>query len=682
MSEGLRQIKPIKMVRYDYWNLRDVTIKQLVNNQIIERNNYESISSRKPDGLIIEGKKVLVVVEYKDTDEFDSEAKKISAVNQAIEVAEKLKAKIAIATDGERTIWYNVLTKNSILDLNGNELSVTFDCINISGDYELEILIDNINSSITFENNKILPPKTLDPFKLATKIWQKIWINTGKEPEKCLYNVVELFIFKFLSDLNVLDADIIGFKSVYKLSQVSSDNALEFYANISRKKIKELFPKGEDGTTIINGTIFVNEKGDANIQQAALFSEVLKDFIDYEREYGSFKNIDKSFKIKLYEAFLKNSAGVRTLGQYFTPRKVVQAIVNMVDDNYFLPGKTICDPFCGVGGFVLETILSKQYLVDQYIPKEGKIIPKTLFYGFDKGDDEKDNERTIILAKANMLIHLSDLIEKYHKEEEIKLFSKLFNNTFHLIRDNLGTFSNKINSETNIGNYDLILSNPPYVSKGVSSIKNQILARGLKGNYVFNGAGTEGLALEWIIKHLNPGGQAIIVIPDGILSRTDNRELRHNILKNCILNAIVSLPTRTFFATSKKTYIISLTKKLDVNIQQTTPVFTYLIKNIGETRDANRIDIPENDFEIMTDKYNTFKGNPKKFVSENNFCKILEIAEFTDYNSNWIIDKYWSKEEKQVLGIIDESTEMTEEEFYSLLNDMKNDILEFVGDKK
>ncbi len=675
MSEGLRQIRPIKIVRYNYWNLRDITINQLVNEQIIEPGQYSEIKSRKPDGLIIDGKRILAVIEYKDTSEFDNEKKREAAIFQAMEIAEKTKCKIAIATDGIKTIWYNVITRQPIIDVAGKELKIPFDCITVAGDYELEILIDNINYSINETNNKIISPKTLDPSKLANRIWQKIWINTGKEPEKCLYNVVELFIFKFLSDLNVLDSEMDGFKKVYKLSQIDKERALEFYATISRKRIKYLFPKGEDGTTIINGTIFVNEKGDPNTQQSALFSEVLKDFVDYERDYGPFKNIDKNFKIKLYESFLKNSAGVKTLGQYFTPRKVIQAIVNMVDESYFLPGKKICDPFCGVGGFVLETILSKQHLINQYIPKNGEINPLTKFYGFDKGDDEKDNERTIILAKANMLIHLSDLIEKYHNEKDIRLFSDLFNKTFYLIRDNLGTFSNKINKDTVvIGNFDLILSNPPYVSKGVSSLKNQILSRGLQNHYIFNGAGTEGLALEWIVNHLNSGGQAIVVIPDGILNRTDNRELRSNILKNCTLNAIISLPTRTFFATSKKTYIMSITKKIDKNITQDTPVFAYMIKEIGETRDANRIEIKENDLEIMATQYNIFKGARKEYKPNNKFCKLLDYSMFSDYHSDWVIDKFWTKEEKQEIGIIDESTELTEEEFCSLLKDIKNEI--------
>ena len=64
---------------------------------------------------------------------------------------------------------------------------------------------------------------------------------------------------------------------------------MKHYANTCRKEIKELFPKGEDGTTVINGTIFVNEKGEPNTAQASLFGQVLQDLQDYDSETGSFK---------------------------------------------------------------------------------------------------------------------------------------------------------------------------------------------------------------------------------------------------------------------------------------------------------------------------------------------------------------------------------------------------------
>lgn len=532
---------------------------------------------------------------------------------------------------------------------------------------------DKINASINETNSNIIEGKILDPYLLAKRIWQKIWINTGKEPEKCLYNVVELFTFKFLSDLGVLRIDLNqDFNHIYHLSKKSQESALTYYAEILREKIRKLFPSGKDGTTIINGTIFVTENGEPNLSQARLFSELLQDFIDYEKEFGTFKNIDKNFKTKLYESFLKQSSGIKRLGQFFTPRKVVQAMVKMSSINQLKVGSRVCDPFCGVGGFILESINLNDPIRNSFKPKHGKAHPIVNFKGFDQGTSEKDDERTIILAKANMLIYFSQLIEEFHSTEDIKFFSNIFNNTFELIRDNLGTLS--LSKADVGGGFDLILSNPPYVAKGARSIKNEIIKRGLSDSFSYNGTGIEGQCVEWIVRSLNKRGQALVILPDSVLRRSSDSYLREKILENCYLDAIVSLPVRTFFATPKKTYILVLTKKEEKHYKQKNPVFAFIVREIGESRDVNRIETPEkNDLNIMVNLFNQFKGNPQLFKPESVLCKKIEIDTLTK-GRKWIIENYWNREEKELLGISDEIQTISIEDFKEAINDMMSEL--------
>ncbi len=61
---------------------------------------------------------------------------------------------------------------------------------------DIEYLLDEIDASITKSSSIIRNTKLVDPSPLATRLWQTIWVATGKSPIKCLYNVVELFIFK------------------------------------------------------------------------------------------------------------------------------------------------------------------------------------------------------------------------------------------------------------------------------------------------------------------------------------------------------------------------------------------------------------------------------------------------------------------------------------------------------
>ncbi|HCP9955465.1 N-6 DNA methylase [Escherichia coli] len=678
MSEELIQLSPKSLGRYLYYRVGSSTLSQLKKNKVIKTKVNADIATKKPDGLVVlAGGDVKAVIEYKQPSELRTNALIEKAINQEIEVAKSL-CKLLIVTCGSKTIWINALNGERIHDENGHELKKLFDVKYIEDgsltneqQLEFEKLIDKIDYSLTENNNTITLPEVLDPSQLAKTLWQKIWINTGKEPERCLYNVVELFVFKFLSDVGVLKKHL-NFTSVYNLLQTeSSSEALKHYANTCRKEIRDLFPKGADGTTVINGTIFVNEKGEPNTAQSSLFGEVLKDLQDYDSKFGSFKYIRREFKTRLYESFLRQNAGVRSLGQYFTPRNVVRAIVSMSDSSKLKKGARVCDPFCGVGGFLLELIAENKNIWKEFEPKNGSIDPAIDIVGYDKGSDEKEDERTIILAKANMLIYFSDLLVKYHTPDYLKAFSEgAFNKVFHLLRSNLGTFG-KVNDEP----YDLILTNPPYVTSGSSSLKRSIDEEGLATYYTSNGRGTEALAMEWIVRNLKPEGQAIVVVPDGLL----NQESMLEYLKtHCFIEGVVSLPTRTFYSTPKKTYIICLRKKADINEQQRSSVFAYLVSEIGETRDAKRWVTKENDLDQLVNLFNQFKGSPNYFTTDNKRCKVIKFEEFGE-KTNWMIERWWSKDERVALGVTSEANEITQAELIDKITSISQLINEFIA---
>lgn len=669
---------------YHYIKVGDATINQLKSAGILPNKPYGSLSSHKPDGLIMNEKNaVKVLVEYKKPGKFSNAKTALNLVYKwYFTLAEKLNCNVICISDGDDSYWFHTKSRKQITLDNGNILCYSLDVSKLTDNKltteereELAKLIARFEQIGNDGKLKIEP--TLNPQELANNVWQKIWISTGKEPEKCLYNVVEIFIFKFLSDLGILEDDM-AFESLYKTAEKNRDYALNKYASLIRLHIKEMFPRGADGTTIINGTIFVNEKGEANLSQSLLFYTVLKQFKEYGDHYGSFKNIDRNFKTRLYESFLRQSAGVSALGQYFTPRNVVKAIVKMANGENLPANARICDPFCGVGGFLLEFINEYDDFKKQFEPVNGVIAPQCEINGYDKGSDEKDDQRTIILAKANMLIYLSDLIVK-HKGSTRTFAEEAFNKVFRLVKTNLGTFGLREDRH-----YDLILTNPPYVTSGVSTIKSEINDKGLKGLYTKAGNGLEGLAVSWIINSLKEGGSAFIVLPDGIMNRTSDKKLRDYLLQKCVLNAIISLPNRTFFATPKQTYIVALTKKKENEGFQTTPVFTYLISEIGETRDSKRFPLEQNDLVDMAVKFRQFMASKKDYVSDTKRCKIQDIRRFYDFNS-WMIEKDWTEEECKSLGMENEITEISEEDFKDKVcqvKDIINELYNMLNDGK
>ena len=666
MSEELLQRdlqkNPEKIGKWDFYNIGATTVKALKEYGIIRNVNYGDEEKKKVDGLIVQKKNVIAVVEYKKPSEFKTAVQKNKAIKQEIEVARKLDAHIIIATDTKETIWVNVITGNRIKDESGKDIKTNFNL----KDEKLPELIEKIVFSINELNDQIKPKQLVNPTDLAKQIWQDIWSVSGATPENCLYTFVELFIFKYLSDLGVLQG-MFNFYTLYaSFSGNTEDEVLETYASVVRPKIKTLFPENPaDKTTIINGTIFVSKDQKAVKGYSTVFKKVLTKF----KDYGKLEHIDYDFKSQLFESFLKESISKKNWGQFFTPLKVVRAVVEMAKDDIKV-GAKLCDPACGVGKFLLEPVITK--LNQFYEIKKGKLIPKITIHGYDKGFD-KDEQKTIILAKANMLIYFSDIIKE--NPGITTEFAQLFNDSF-LLKTNsiLGTLSEPVENE-----YDLILTNPPYVTSGSSNLKEEIKKDGTLVNYYkINAIGVEGLFIEWIIRALKPNGKAFIIVPDGIFNRQNDKNLRQFIIDECYIDGIVSLPLNTFFTTNKKTYILCLTKKANKKDVQTDPVFTYLVSEMGETRDVYRFDIDQDDLSEAITLYSFFKGNKASFakINTDKRCKIQPIDLFIPDN-HWSIDRWWSNDDKVQLGIIEEEKPVAITVFSDIVNDISDSLKEF-----
>lgn len=370
----------LKIGNYEFYPVGDTTLNQLKKYKIISNRTYKGYTTRKPDALIVDRRnkiriKVVLVVEHKDIGKFTSQADKVATVQQCNDSCQELKAEIGVATDGSSFIWINPNQPDPANDYTdrttGKKRSYTIVKDEDGSDFIKEFLIDQktdeteltklavktratlesialICKSISATNSQIVKEVAIDPSGLAKQIWQDVWSVSGATPEKCLYTFVELFIFKYLSDLNILDEDDkgnkINFRDIYALAP---DVAFKNYSFNAREYLRKMFPPDpEDGTTIINGTVL-----NPNVPEHSLvFYKILKKFNDF----GELKNIDPSFKSRVFEDFMKESISKRNWGQYFTPRNIVDAIIEISDIEKLPIGAEICDPACGVGGFILQ----------------------------------------------------------------------------------------------------------------------------------------------------------------------------------------------------------------------------------------------------------------------------------------------------------------------------------------
>lgn len=492
----------------------------------------------------------------------------------------------------------------------------------------------------------------------------------------------KFFLFKYLSDINVLQGDN-SFSRVYSLYNEDKSirktdaDILGAYLEGPRAQMKLLFPEGKDGTTIVNGQIFHVKKGlDGHYieedSHALCFKSIMDEFAKYEKQNGKLINISKDFKSKLFETFMKNSEDKSDMGQFFTPLKIVKEMVDMVT---VTNGMKICDPASGVGKFLLEAAANVSFEI-----KNGKLASGVTLCGLEKQMSGRD-DITTILAKANMLIYFSKLFKDNNDVKAIQYLSEnLLNKTFYSSKKALGTLENLKENE-----YDLILANPPYYQDAtISKLASDT------GFYKSKGNGVEALFLEWIVRSLKYGGTANVVLPDGIFTNLGNTNLKQLIIDTCYIESIISLPVGSFFNTPKKTYILTLHKKSEEDIndnkKQDYKVFTYICKSIGEELNVNRFDTPDdNDLHNAVVKYNSYKNIQNKNDIQEPFkgwfdadgkMKLLSIDNFSA-SENWNIDNFWSDEEKISLGFKEADNQMTLDEFKSFCNELVNDITNY-----
>ncbi|MBO4858727.1 MAG: N-6 DNA methylase [Treponema sp.] len=679
---------PVVFGKYICRSLGATTINDLIQSKEITNltlKQCEKVTAKKPDVLILnQNKEVVVFMEMKTPTEFSTIDKKNKAIWQELPSAKRIKAKIYIVSDGNEFVWINPKTENLILNEVGVPVTKQINPKSLSDSKQKELsdFIDEVCNCLSEENDQILPKQFLDPTDLAKKtarILQNMALSTSKNS---LYTFVEVFNFKFLSDIGILKGSY-SFEAIYKIyKEESAKDAFRQYLTTIRDKLLELFPiNPKDNTSIINGRIFhtqLDEMGNPIIIDTAAdcFGRLLDCFKDYEKENGKFIYIHKDFKSKLFETFMKNSSDKSGMGQFFTPLKVVKEMVRMVDVE---ENMKICDPACGVGKFLWE---AASKISEPFYFENNELKSKIKLIGYEKRMEDNNDDLTTILAKSNMVIYYSELLkENCDSADKIKTIStELLNKVISSSHTMLGTLEHIDYEE-----YDLILANPPYyqnadISRASKNVKYKVKNQ-LKNAYTANGGGIEALFTEWIIKSLKKGGTANIILPDGIFTNIGNDKLKKLIKDSCFIESIISLPINAFFTTNKKTYILTVRKrKENEGEEQNFPIFCYLCSSIGESLDSYRFDISDNDLHNAVDNYNLYRlsktnGKVLEIVESDKRCKLLDISLFNEIEQ-WNIERFWSEEEKIELGIVQTSNNLTIDEYNmfsdSIIDDVKD----------
>lgn len=609
MSESTSQGIP-------FLNLNNNGLQLLKCNDIsfesLKREGFNCLSTKKkPDQLVIKGKSILIAIEDKVSSSQLEEA--------VLQIKQKYLDSLPntnyfIARAGERVKVFFRNASNQIIEVGttckGKEV-VCFGPKVITGENKevtekLKLLAEQalINSAPTNTSIEILPPKTyFNPLTVKKEnifnLWQKIFVSTGENAHTCLATFVELLLYKGVSDAKLLPYDY----SIDSLSSTEKTNSLDTYKNAVRKHIRQsLFPTISNQPGVINGFAFEN--------QETVFKTILRDL----NALGNLaqRQIDPDFKRRVIEAFLGSAhkEGSIKNGKHLTPRNIIQAIWELADP---YEGARIIDPACGVGGFVLEG-LNYPYEFNPYTYN---------CLGIDR------DESMIILAKANMILHILDKLAGASSDDLQKLNAKI-HSTFILAQNNgTGTLGELIKSPINENQNqvkhpaDYVFANVPFVTNGVSQIDESLKDIGLLEFYTSCGLGLESRFVKYILGEIRKGkpGIAFVIVTDGILYRHKDK-IRDVIKEDADVLGIISLPRGCFQNNNWKTSILIFKKK--ESTEEHSPIFLYNVENIGISLDAYRTPTQENDIPNM-------KLEWRKRLSgktEDPKCRIISREEF------------------------------------------------------
>lgn len=269
-------------------------------------------------------------------------------------------------------------------------------------------------------------------------------------------------------------------------------------------------------------------------------------------------------------------------GQFRTPRHVIRFMVQLLNPEL---GKTILDPACGSGGFLLNSLLNwKAEHTDKEVlrlewdgaphdvlpvwPEGEKLNFNNLFHGYD-------NDRTMVrIAWMNLILHDLDSPEIHQ----------------------LDALSKRLKDDES-GTYDYILANPPFtgsVDEGDLSENRVRFPPSGRGATPIT-TKSELLFVWLMLDLLKIGGRAAVIVPDGVLfgNTKAHRELRRQLLFENTLEGVVSLPANMFQPYSGVKTSILLFQKASVPVAassepRTREVWFYEITNESFSLDQKR----------------------------------------------------------------------------------------------
>lgn len=432
---------------------------------------------------------------------------------------------------------------------------------------------------------QVMAPDKLN--QLFEECHDMIWKKEKLNPTDAFFEFCKFIFLKIREDKNRegLDTSV----PVYQLPL--TEEWLKAQAATSKHPVRDVLFRNlhQDLETAINKEkkkrIF--DKDETLKLSASTCKELIKKF-----QTINLSSIDEDLNGRMFEVFLNAAVRGRGLGQYFTPRPVVDFMTRIAlqreDFTVTNPPKTI-DACSGTAGFLIEVmayLLSKLRNDERFNKREkdklkDKICNESL-YGVEA------NERVARIARINMYLH-GDGGSHIFNGDGLDNDPQVEGDMTDEKKDEVIDHTKKITPNS----FNLVLSNPPFsmTYKETNEAEKRILTQRDLSKEMAS-AKSNILFLDRYLELLVPGGEMLIVFDDTILNGSTCLDIRKWLLKNFVILGIHSLPFNAFFKAKAniKTSILHARKKIDEDEEQGS-IFMSISNNIGH--DNSLKDTPE-----------------------------------------------------------------------------------------
>ncbi len=285
---------------------------------------------------------------------------------------------------------------------------------------------------------------------------------------------------------------------------------------------------------------------------------------------GDKENRSKDILGRVYEYFLSRfaSAEGKKGGQFYTPRSIVQLLVEML-----APYKgRVYDPACGSGGMFVQS--------EKFVEAHGGNIGDISIYG------QESNHTTWRLAKMNLAIRGID---------------------GNLGKEHADSFHRDLHPDLQA---DYVLANPPFND---SDWRGELLKDDKRWQYGTPPNSNANFAwVQHFIYHLAPNGLASFVLANGSMStnQSGEGEIRKNIIESDLVDCMVSLPGQLFYSTQIPVclWFIARDKKNGRFRDRSGQTLFIDARKFGEMVDRVHRELANEDIRKIADTYHAWRA--------------------------------------------------------------------------